>query len=105
MTTYLYELSKKYAVTDVSSIEEFILKYCKPERSAGRGEEYVKAQLESHREHVARFGYDIITHHDSVDELVKKGRDIERRVLARALTAHIEDRVLINGRKTVIFRT
>jgi formyltetrahydrofolate deformylase len=46
-----------------------------------------------------------ISHHDSVDDLVKKGRDIERRVLARALTWHIEDRILINGRKTVVFRT
>ena len=37
------------------------------------------------------------------DDLVRKGRDIERRVLARALTWHLEDRVFLNGRRTVVF--
>jgi len=32
------------------------------------------------------------------------GRDIERTVLARALKYHLEDRVLINGTKTIVFR-
>ncbi|QIB34928.1 formyltetrahydrofolate deformylase [Ancylobacter pratisalsi] len=45
-----------------------------------------------------------ITHQDSAEDLVRKGRDIERRVLARALAWHLDDRVLINGRKTVVFR-
>ena len=44
-----------------------------------------------------------ISHRDTPDNLVRKGRDIERRVLARALRHHIEDRVLLNGRKTVVF--
>ncbi|MDE2017518.1 MAG: formyltetrahydrofolate deformylase, partial [Hyphomicrobiales bacterium] len=44
-----------------------------------------------------------ISHRDSPDDLVRKGRDIERRVLARALAHHIEDRVLPNGKKTVVF--
>ncbi|MEI9430234.1 formyltetrahydrofolate deformylase [Mesorhizobium sp. Cs1299R1N3] len=44
-----------------------------------------------------------VTHADSPDDLVRKGRDIERRVLARAVTFHLQDRVLLNGRKTVIF--
>jgi len=44
-----------------------------------------------------------ITHRDSPDALVRKGRDIERRVLARAVRWHIEDRVLMNGGKTVVF--
>jgi formyltetrahydrofolate deformylase len=34
---------------------------------------------------------------------VRKGRDIERRVFARALRYHIESRVLINGSKTIVF--
>jgi len=34
---------------------------------------------------------------------VRKGRDIERRVLARAIRCHLEDRVILNGRKTVVF--
>ncbi len=44
-----------------------------------------------------------ITHRDTPDDLVRKGRDIERRVLARAVRNHLEDRILLNGRKTVIF--
>ena len=45
-----------------------------------------------------------ISHQDSPDNLVRKGRDIERRVLARALAWHLQDRVLLNGSKTVVFR-
>jgi formyltetrahydrofolate deformylase len=44
-----------------------------------------------------------ITHRDTPDDLVRKGRDIERRALARAVRYHLEDRVLLNGRKTVVF--
>ena len=44
-----------------------------------------------------------ITHADTPEDLVRKGRDIERRVLARALAYHLQDRVLINGAKTVVF--
>ena len=44
-----------------------------------------------------------ISHRDTPDDLVRKGRDIERRVLARALRHHIDDRVMVSGRKTVVF--
>jgi formyltetrahydrofolate deformylase len=44
-----------------------------------------------------------ITHADTPESLVRKGRDIERRVLARALRYHLDDRVFLNGRKTVVF--
>ncbi len=44
-----------------------------------------------------------ITHADTADMLVAKGRDIERRVLAAAVRAHIEDRVFLNGSRTVVF--
>ena len=44
-----------------------------------------------------------ISHRDTPDDLVRKGRDIERRVLARALRHHLEDRVLVNGARTVVF--
>ncbi|MFV0277215.1 MAG: formyltetrahydrofolate deformylase [Parahaliea sp.] len=47
---------------------------------------------------------DHITHNDLPDDLVRKGRDIERRVLARAVTYLLQDRVLLNGSKTVVFR-
>jgi formyltetrahydrofolate deformylase len=44
-----------------------------------------------------------ISHRDTPENLVRKGRDIERRVLARAIRHHLEDRVILNGRKTVVF--
>jgi formyltetrahydrofolate deformylase len=44
-----------------------------------------------------------ISHRDTPEDLIRKGRDIERRVLARALRWALEDRVLLNGRKTVVF--
>jgi formyltetrahydrofolate deformylase len=45
-----------------------------------------------------------ISHQDSPEDLVRKGRDIERRVLARAVAFHLEGRALLNGHKTVVFR-
>ena len=44
-----------------------------------------------------------ISHRDTPAALIRKGRDIERRVLARAVRWTLEDRVLLNGRKTVVF--
>ncbi|HEX9260788.1 MAG TPA: formyltetrahydrofolate deformylase [Acidimicrobiales bacterium] len=44
-----------------------------------------------------------VSHRDSVEDLVRKGRDLEVAVLARAVRAHIEHRVLVYGRKTVVF--
>ena len=44
-----------------------------------------------------------ISHRDTPEVLVRKGRDIERRVLARALGHVLEDRVLLNHGKTVVF--
>jgi formyltetrahydrofolate deformylase len=46
-----------------------------------------------------------VSHADTPDDLVAKGRDIECRVLAAAVRDHLEDRVLLNGSKTVVFRT
>ena len=44
-----------------------------------------------------------IDHGDSPEELRRVGRDIERTVLARGLRWHLEDRVLLNGSKTIVF--
>jgi formyltetrahydrofolate deformylase len=44
-----------------------------------------------------------ISHRDNPGALIRKGRDIERRVLARAVRWRLEDRVLLNGTKTVVF--
>lgn len=46
-----------------------------------------------------------ISHADSPDDLVRKGRDIESRVLAEAVRMHVEERVLLNGQRTVVFRS
>ena len=43
------------------------------------------------------------SHRDSVDDLVRKGRDLEKVALARAVRWHIEDRILVYGNKTVVF--
>ena len=44
-----------------------------------------------------------VSHRDDVAELTRKGRDLEVAVLARAVRAHIEHRVLTWGNRTVIF--
>jgi len=46
-----------------------------------------------------------VTHADRPDDLVRKGRDIERRVLAEAVRLHLEDRALLNGNKTMVFKS
>ena len=43
------------------------------------------------------------THRDAVEDLVRKGRDLEKVVLARAVRSHLDDRVLVYGNKTVVF--
>ena len=45
-----------------------------------------------------------VSHHDTPEDLVRKGRDIERRVLSRAIAWHLDGRVLPNGDRTVVFR-
>ena len=44
-----------------------------------------------------------ISHRDSVDDIVMKGKDLERVVLARAVRLHLENRILVHGSKTVVF--
>lgn len=44
-----------------------------------------------------------VSHRDSIDDLIRKGRDLEKVVLARAVRLHLEDRVLEYGNKTVVF--
>jgi formyltetrahydrofolate deformylase len=44
-----------------------------------------------------------ISHKDSLEDLIRKGRDLERLVLARALRLHLQDRILVHGNKTVVF--
>jgi formyltetrahydrofolate deformylase len=44
-----------------------------------------------------------VGHSETVDDLIRKGRDIERVVLARAVRLHAENRILVTGRRTVVF--
>lgn len=46
---------------------------------------------------------EMVTHRDTAEDMVRKGRDIERRVLARAVSLHLQDRVMLNSTKTVVF--
>jgi formyltetrahydrofolate deformylase len=45
-----------------------------------------------------------VSHADSPEDMVRKGRDIERRVLAEAVRLHLQDRVLLNRERTVVLR-
>ena len=44
-----------------------------------------------------------VSHRDEVADMVRIGRDIERLVLARAVAAHLDDRVLLDGERTIVF--
>ena len=48
-------------------------------------------------------GVEDSSHSDSTDDLIRKGRDIERVTLAKAVRAHLEDKILVEGRRTVVF--
>jgi formyltetrahydrofolate deformylase len=62
---------------------------------------YVTAELDAGpiiEQDVAR-----VSHRDSIEDMKQLGRDLERRVLARAVRWHCEDRVIVHGNKTVVF--
>jgi formyltetrahydrofolate deformylase len=44
-----------------------------------------------------------VTHADSPEDMVRKGRDVERRVLARAVRDHLELRTIVDGHRTIVF--
>jgi formyltetrahydrofolate deformylase len=44
-----------------------------------------------------------ISHRDTLEDLIQKGRDLEKVVLSRGVRWHIESRILLYGNKTVIF--
>jgi formyltetrahydrofolate deformylase len=46
-----------------------------------------------------------VNHQHSVKEMVQAGRDIERRVLTSAVKAHLEHRIILDGRRTIIFHS
>ena len=44
-----------------------------------------------------------VSHRDGLDDLIARGRDVEKMVLARAVKAHLEHRVAVCGGKTIVF--
>ncbi len=64
---------------------------------------YVTAELDEGP--IIHQDVEAVSHADTPDDLIRKGRDIERRVLAEAVRLHLEDRVLRNGARTVVFRS
>lgn len=59
------QIFKNCTVT-AESVEAFLDRYYKPERFRGRGEEYAAALLASHEADFEKYGYDIISRHDSM---------------------------------------
>lgn len=76
--------------------------YARGVKMIGATAHYVTADLDEGP--IIHQDVETISHADNPDELVRKGRDIERRVLAEAVRLHLEDRVFLNASKTVVFR-
>lgn len=68
----------------------------------GATADYVTADLDEGQ--IIEKDVERISHRNAPDDLVRKGRDTERHVLARAVAWHLDGRVLINGAKTVVSR-
>jgi hypothetical protein len=76
---------------------------CRAPPGARRADEPVRAARAALAGPIIEQDVTRITHRDSVQDMIRKGRDLERLVLARALRWHLEDRVLVHGNKTVVF--
>src|SRR5207244_738820 len=44
-----------------------------------------------------------VSHRHSTEDLRRLGRDLERQVLSRAVRGHVEDRIIVDGNKTIVF--
>jgi formyltetrahydrofolate deformylase len=44
-----------------------------------------------------------VSHHNTVEDMIRLGRDVEKLVLTRGVRSHLEDRVLVYGNKTIVF--
>jgi formyltetrahydrofolate deformylase len=63
---------------------------------------YVTADLDEGP--IIHQGVESVTHEDSPDDLVRKGREVENQVLGQAVAWHVAHRVIRNGKKTVVFK-
>jgi hypothetical protein len=64
--TSQFERFKQYQRSDVSTVEQFLSRYYKPERYTGRGEEYAAGLLATYQREVEQSDFCFISHHDSV---------------------------------------
>ena len=62
---------------------------------------YVTAELDAGP--IIAQGVEPVDHRDEVADMIRLGRDVERLVLARAVMAHLDDRVLLDGDRTIVF--
>jgi formyltetrahydrofolate deformylase len=67
----------------------------------GATDHYVTAQLDSGP--IIEQDVAAVSHRDTVADLVRKGRDLERQVLGRAVRAHLDHRILVAGNRTIVF--
>jgi formyltetrahydrofolate deformylase len=68
----------------------------------GASAHYVTADLDEGP--IIHQDVETVSHADTPDDLIRKGRDIERRVLAEAVRLHLHGRVFLNGSRTVVFQ-
>ncbi len=76
--------------------------YARGVKMIGATAHYVTADLDEGP--IIHQDVEAISHADVPAELIRKGRDIERRVLSEAVRLHLENRVLLDGDKTVVFK-
>lgn len=76
--------------------------YARGVKMIGATAHYVTADLDEGP--IIHQDVEAISHADTPEDLVSKGRDIERRVIATAVRHHLEDRVFLNGSRTVVFK-
>ncbi len=96
-------LCEKYRHKVINIHHSFLPSFigAKPYHQASRRGHYVTEQLDEGPiidQDVVR-----VSHSDKVEDLVRLGKDVEKTVLARGLRAHLEDRILVHGNKTVVF--
>ena len=70
-------------------------------KTIGATAHYVTEELDA--DPIIHQDVDYVTHRDTVEDIVRMGREVERRVLARAVRWHLEDRILVDGGRTVVF--
>ena len=90
-------MSEILATDDYDDIEAYIAEHAPDARLL----EEITAELDAGP--IIAQDVTVVSHRDSVDDLVRKGRDLEQLVLARAVWTHLQRKVLCYDNRTVIF--